>query len=189
MNDLETYPLNKLESRLGFEFVHIIGDVANRQFNLRQYTEAEMSYQKVLELVSQLKHIDKKESDRLAALAYHQLGRVAQEQRQWQQAEHYYQQALQIDGEYNDRYSQASTYHQLGMVAEEQGQWQQAEQYFQSALEIFREYEDTYATSIVLRSMARLWKGGHADSLPKSVASILGISEEEAVAILQQVLE
>ena len=41
------------------------------------------------------------------------MGRVAEEQRQWAQAEQYYQQALAIKIEYNDRYSQASTYHQF----------------------------------------------------------------------------
>ena len=77
-------------------------------------------------------------NDRYAqASTYHQLGSVAEEQRQWEQAEQYYQQALQIKIEYNDRYEQASTYHQLGMVAQEQRQWQQAEQYYQQALQIF----------------------------------------------------
>ena len=51
---------------------------------------------------------------------YHQSGIVAQEQRQWQQAEQYYQQALQLFIEYNDPYSQASTYGQLGIMAKEQ---------------------------------------------------------------------
>ncbi len=35
---------------------------------------------------------------------YHQLGMVAQEQRKWKEAEGYYQQALQIYVEYQDRY-------------------------------------------------------------------------------------
>ena len=39
---------------------------------------------------------------------------VAQEQRQWAQAEGYYQQALAIKVEFNDRYEQANTYHKLG---------------------------------------------------------------------------
>jgi len=39
---------------------------------------------------------------------------VAQEQRQWAQAEEYYRQALAIYVEFNDRYEQAGTYHQLG---------------------------------------------------------------------------
>ena len=42
------------------------------------------------------------------ASTYHQLGMVAQEQRQWEQAEAYYQQALQIYIEYQDRYAQAA---------------------------------------------------------------------------------
>src|SRR5438876_4055953 len=88
----------------------------------------------------------------------HELGRGAQEQRQWQQAEQYYQQALQIYIEYNDRYKQAGTYHQLGVVAEEQRQWEQAREYFLQALEIFVEYKDTFSGGVVLRSLARLWK-------------------------------
>ena len=83
---------------------------------------------------------------------YHQLGIVAQEQRQWEQAEQYYQQALQIYIEYNDRYAQARTYHQLGIVAQEQRQWEQAEQYYQQALQIFIEYNDRYAQAASMAS-------------------------------------
>jgi tetratricopeptide (TPR) repeat protein len=70
----------------------------------------------------------------MSASIYHQLGSVAQEQRQFPQAEQYYQQALQIYIEYNDRYEQSMTYHQLGLVAQDQRQWQQAEQNYQQAL-------------------------------------------------------
>jgi len=52
---------------------------------------------------------------------------VAQEQRQWAQAEEYYRQALAIKIEFNARYEQAATYHQLGSVAQEQRQRAQAE--------------------------------------------------------------
>ena len=69
---------------------------------------------------------------------------VAQEQRQWAQAEQYYQQALAIYIEFNDRYEQAGTYHQLGSVAQEQRQWAQAEQYYQQALAIYIEFNDRY---------------------------------------------
>ena len=76
---------------------------------------------------------------------YHQLGAVAQEQRQWAQAEQHYQQALAIFIEFNDRYSQATTYHQLGSVAQEQRQWAQAEQHHQQALAIYIEFNDRYS--------------------------------------------
>jgi len=67
---------------------------------------------------------------------------VAEEQRQWAQAEQYYQKALEIYVEFNDRYEQAGTYGQLGMVAQEQRQWAQAERHYQRALEISIEFND-----------------------------------------------
>ncbi len=100
----------------------------------------------------------------MKAGVYHQLGMVAQEQRQWVQAEQYYQQALQIYIEYNDRYKQAGTYHQLGMVAEEQRQWVQAEQYYQQALQIYIEYNaryeqaSTYGQLGILAQEQRQWQ-------------------------------
>ena len=48
------------------------------------------------------------------APTYHQLGIVAQKLRQWAQAEAYYQQALAIYVEFNDRYERAGTHHHLG---------------------------------------------------------------------------
>ncbi len=189
LNSLETYSIDKLEGQLGFDFANVVGDVANRQLELKRYEEAEISYQKVLNLLSHLEHLDKKECRRLKAGTYHQLGNVAYEQRQWEQAEQYYQQALQIKIEYNDRYAQASTYHQLGMVAQEQRQWEQAREYFLQALEIFVEYKDTYSGGVVLRSLARLWKSSGDSNLPVSVATTLGYSVEETEKLLREMLE
>jgi tetratricopeptide (TPR) repeat protein len=49
---------------------------------------------------------------------YHQLGIVAQALREFEQARRNYQQALQINIEFGDRYL-CSTYHQLGRVAQD----------------------------------------------------------------------
>jgi uncharacterized protein HemY len=54
------------------------------------------------------------------AKIYHNLGRLAQAQRQWEQANTRYQQALAIYIEFDDRHSQAGTYGQLGNLAQEQ---------------------------------------------------------------------
>ena len=114
---------------------------------------------------------------------------VAQGQRQWEQAEQYYQQALQIKIEYNDRYAQAGTYHQLGMVAEEQRQWEQAREYFLQALEIYVAYNDTHNRRHRSRSFARLWKASGDANLPAAVAPILGDSVEETEKLLREMLE
>jgi len=63
----------------------------------------------------------------------------------YSQAQDYYQQALGIDIEFNDRYSQAGTYHQLGNVAYAQRQWPQAQDYYQQALGIKIEFKDRYS--------------------------------------------
>ena len=144
LSRLASYPPDKLTGQVGVGFAGIIDDIAKRQLSLKQYKEAEKSYQKALNLVAHAQGIDEEFRGKLKAGVYHQLGRVTQEQRQWPQAEQYYQQALQIYDEYNDRHEQAGTYHQLGMVAQEQRQWQQAEQYYQQALQIYVEYNDRY---------------------------------------------
>jgi tetratricopeptide (TPR) repeat protein len=141
---ITAYPLEKRVGLLGEEFIRIFGTVAIRQLKLRQYTEADAAFQEVLKLADELEGLDEIERGRLKATTYHNLGNVAQEQRQWPQAEQYYQQALQIYIEFNDRYEQASTYHQLGNVAQEQRQWPQAEQYYQQALQIYIEFNDRY---------------------------------------------
>jgi tetratricopeptide (TPR) repeat protein len=113
---------------------------------------------------------------------------VAQEQRQWQQAEDYYKKALDIYIEFNDRYSQASTYHQLGMVAQEQRQWQQARDYLLKDFQISVEYEDTHGTGITLRSLARLWRESGDASLPAAIAEVLNSTAAEAEDLLRELL-
>jgi tetratricopeptide (TPR) repeat protein len=161
---LETFSSVMLAGRLGTELARIVGDIANRRFQLKDYTAAEALYQKGLKLVAQLKHIDKKERNELNAGTYHNLGVVAQEQRQWKEAEQYHQQALQIFIENNDRYAQAGTYRSLGIVAQEQRQWKEAEQFYQQALQIFIENNDRYAQASTYHQLGivaqeqRQWK-------------------------------
>src|SRR6266496_164540 len=145
LKHLEAYSPEKLAGQLGAEFVGVIDDIANRQLRLKNDKVAESLYQKALAIHLNLVIFDANQLKQRSASIYHQLGRVAQEQQQWEQAEAYYQQALQIYIEYQDRYAQADTYHQLGMVAEEQRQWEQAVGYYQQALQIYIEYQDRYA--------------------------------------------
>ncbi|MEW6349111.1 MAG: tetratricopeptide repeat protein, partial [Thermodesulfobacteriota bacterium] len=141
---LEAYPPDVLSGRLGAEFVGVLGSIAKRQLKTQQYAAAEASYRKALAIWLESKGHEPNEIRRGSASTYHQLGMVAQEQRQWAQAEQHYQQALQIYIEFNDRYSQASTYHNLGAVAQAQRQWAQAEQHYQQALQICIECKDRY---------------------------------------------
>jgi tetratricopeptide (TPR) repeat protein len=141
---LEKYPSEILAGRLGEEFVVVIESLARLQFSLKQYTSAWASYQKALRCVATLKAVGEEQRNRMNASIYHQLGIIAQIQRQWEQAEQYYKEALAINIEFGDRHSQAVTYHQLGRAAQEQRQLAQAEQYYKEALAIFVEFQDRY---------------------------------------------
>ena len=141
---LEGYPAQVLSGTLGGELAEVLDNIGKRQLLLKRLDEAAASYRRALELWLGNTALEPGEIRQGSASIYHQLGMVAQAQRQWPQAEQYYQQALAINIEFNDRYEQARTYHQLGRVAEEQRQWLQAEQHYQQALAIFIEFNDRY---------------------------------------------
>jgi tetratricopeptide (TPR) repeat protein len=189
LKSLDIYSVDKLTGQLGTEFAGVIDEIARRQLLLKQYKDAEGSYKKALSILLNNKSYDKDTLKKLSASIYHQLGMVAQEQRQWQQAEQYYQQALQIFIEYNLRYEQATTYHSLGIVAEKQRQWQQAREYFLQAFEIYQAYNDNHYGRMALRSLARLWRASGDASLPAAVATIQGASVEETEKLLHEMLE
>ncbi|WP_129629852.1 CHAT domain-containing tetratricopeptide repeat protein [Candidatus Oscillochloris fontis] len=142
---LSHYPQERLRGEDGFFLMRVSGDLAQRKMVLRQYDEAATIYLAQLPHIEQLQGYSAAKRGEWKANSYGMLGCVAQEQRQWAQAEHYFQQAMEIWIAFNDRYSQASTYHQLGRVAEEQRQWAQAEQYYQLALEIYIAFNDRFS--------------------------------------------
>jgi tetratricopeptide (TPR) repeat protein len=141
---MESYPKEILKGQLGLEFASIIDGIATSQLLLKRYNPAEASYKKALDILSQQKEADIKLVETIKASILHRLGVVAQEQRQYKQAEEYYKKALEICIEFNARYDQAPTYHQLGHVAQEQRQYKQAEEYYKKALEIKIEFNDRY---------------------------------------------
>jgi tetratricopeptide (TPR) repeat protein len=128
----------------GDSFLRVLVELGTRQMKMQRYTDAAANYEAAAQWIGQIIIADAQTKASWQATVYHQLGRVAAGQRQWEQAKVYYQQALAIKIEYNNRYSQASTYQQLGTVAYEQRQWEQAEVYHQQALAIYVEYNDRY---------------------------------------------
>jgi tetratricopeptide (TPR) repeat protein len=142
---LQAYPAAALSGPLGAELIDVLHNIATRQAQLKEYAKAEASYQETLRLLDAQMTLDRKTREKGKASSLHNLGLVAQEQRQWEQTEQYYQQALAIFVEFNDRYSQGRIYRNLGRVAQEQGQWEQTEQYYQQALAIFAEFNDRYS--------------------------------------------
>ena len=153
---IAAYPPEILVGTVGHEMISVVDNVARRYLLLKQYAEAESSYKQALSLLNANTTIGEEPRKKSIASVFHQLGRVAEEQRQWEQAEGYYKQALQIKIDFNDRYSQAGTYHQLGIVAQEQRQWEQAEGYYKQALQISVEFNDRYSQASTYHQLGRV---------------------------------
>src|SRR5271165_5378667 len=141
---LEQYPPEALSGPLGIEMVGVIDDAAKRFLLLKRYPEAKSAYERALAILTSNNSADAQTKGKVTAGMYHQLGAVAQEQRKWAEAEKNYREALRIEVEFNDRFSQASTHHQLGRVAQEQRQWAEAEKNYREALRIYVEFNDRY---------------------------------------------
>ncbi|HAW50299.1 TPA: hypothetical protein DCX16_05065 [bacterium] len=90
------------------------------------------------------------------AITLHQLGRIAQQRRQFDIAEKWYRMSLEIKEKLEDEYGKAITLHQLGMIAEERRQFDEAERLYLQAKAIFEKYKDKHSLSIVCASLKRL---------------------------------
>ena len=78
--------------------------------------------------------IDEKQgNEHGAAKTYHQLGRIAVEQRDFAAAEQWSQKSLDIDEKQGNELGAAKTYHQLGRIAEKQRDFAAAEQWYKKS--------------------------------------------------------
>ncbi len=141
----KAYPEAIRTGEIGLEIVMTLERVATGYLETKNYSQAKEFYQQAIELTRRLKGIEERQKQLFIATTYHQLGIVAEELRQWDEAKNNYQQALSIKIEYNDRYSQARTYHELGIVAQELRQWEEAKNNYQQAIAILIEYNDRYS--------------------------------------------
>ena len=91
-----------------------------------------------------------------AAITYHQLGRVAEERRDFVQAEAWYQKSLAIFEQQGNEHGAAITYHQLGRVAEERRDFVQAEAWYQKSLAIFEQQGDEHGAAITYHQLGRV---------------------------------
>ncbi len=153
LETVENYPPQAKQGQVAIEIIAIIVDAGSKYLQSKNYQKAKEIYQKSLELLKPISESYSQSKQSFQAITLHQLGRVAQELREWEQARSYYQQAIEIFIEYGDRYEQAGTLHQLGIVAQELREWEQARSYYQQAIEIFIEYGDRFSQASTLHQL------------------------------------
>jgi tetratricopeptide (TPR) repeat protein len=91
--------------------------------------------------------------DRLLATSYHELGLVAQQRGQLDQAVQWYRRALPIREALHNRPGMAMSYHQLGIVAQIRGQLDQAEQWYRKSLTITEALPDRRTMAMSYRQL------------------------------------
>ncbi len=121
LTGLKDYPQEKLNGKQGSEFVAIIDDIARYQLFLGRYSEAERSYQVALNIWLQNEEYDAELIRQKSGAIYHQLGRVAQEQREWKRAGEYFLKDLEITKDLNDLKGMTTTLRNLRRLWKESG--------------------------------------------------------------------
>ena len=145
----QAYPEEIRIARIGLHIVLTLQRLGTGYLETNNYLQARESYKQAIELTQQLTGIEERQKQSTLATAYHQLGRVAFELKEWDEARNNYHQALAIYIEYSEHYSQAGSYHELGIVAFELREWDEARNNYQQALAIFIEYGDRYSQATI----------------------------------------
>ena len=76
------------------------------------------------------------------ATSYHQLGILAQDRGDYDEAARQYQRALDINERLGDQAGMATSYGQLGILAQDRGDYEEAARQYQRALDIFERLGD-----------------------------------------------
>ena len=91
-----------------------------------------------------------------AASTYHNLGRIAQAQRDFASAEQWYRKSLAITEKQGDEHGAAMTYNQLGIISQERRDFATAEQWYRKALAVWVKHDDKHSEAITRSNLERL---------------------------------
>ena len=89
-------------------------------------------------------------------ITYHQLGRIAEEQRDFPTAEDWYRKSLAIEEKQGNEHGAAITYHQLGIIAEDQRDFPTAEGWYRKSLAIKENQGDEHGVASTLSQLGLL---------------------------------
>jgi tetratricopeptide (TPR) repeat protein len=126
-----------LDDPAGALWLFFVGSEATRQLASYRLESAERTYRDILAIL-EAQSPSEQQRKRLA-VAYHQLGMVAEERGLYDKAEEWYRKSLRIEEALGNRSGMAYSYHQLGMVTQERGQLDDAEAWYRKSLALKEE--------------------------------------------------
>jgi len=125
----------------------LLQSIAAYATNTRNYSEAG-------ELLKIFANIEKEKGNKKnEAITYHQLGGLAEEQRDFAAAEKWYLKSLEITEKLNIEHVTAKTYHQLGRIAQEKREFAAAEKWYLKSLEISEKLGNEHGAAITYHQL------------------------------------
>ena len=125
------------DTEAGALWLFLVVAQANREVDAHSLDQAERTYREILEI--RWHQSESPQQRKALAVAYHQLGMVAQTRGQYDVAEDWYRKSLALKEDLTDRPGIARTLFQLGVAALERGRYEAAEDWFRNALTIFEQ--------------------------------------------------
>jgi tetratricopeptide (TPR) repeat protein len=139
-------------------WLFVVGEKADRQRARFRLDEAERTYDQIrVTLEAQLASQQVKGD---LSVAYHQLGRVAQDGGRLGEAAEWYRKSLVIKEGLGDRQGVSASYHQLGVVAQLEGQLGQAAEWYRKSLVISEELGDRSYMATSYHELGRVAQDG-----------------------------
>jgi len=124
--------------------------IAQFALNSRNFVQAALLFRKIAE------RRVLREDWKGAASNYHQLGRVAEEQRDFQAAREWYLKSLHIKEKHGNLHGAALSYHQLGIVAQEERDFKAAQEWYLRSLAILEKQGDLNRAASSYHQLGRL---------------------------------
>jgi len=132
---------------MDIEYMALTQSLAYYAQEMRRFVEANKLYLAFGEKAESSNHWD------FAARAFHQVGIIAAEQRDFAAAEAWYKKALAIEEKQGNEHGAASTYHQLGTIAEKRWDFAAAEAWYKKALAIFEKQGNEHGVAITCHQL------------------------------------
>jgi tetratricopeptide (TPR) repeat protein len=129
-----------LGSPAGSLWLFAIGGRAGRQLRAGRLDEAERAYRQILVMLQA--QVPSQEQEEDLAIAFHQLGRVAQERGNLDDAEDWYLKSLAAEQDSGNQLGISASFHQLGRLCQEQGRLGDAENWYLKSLAIEEELDN-----------------------------------------------
>jgi tetratricopeptide (TPR) repeat protein len=102
------------------------------------------------------KWADKTGDESLKANALHNLGIIAEERRDFEEAEDWYKKSLKISERLGNEHGAAITYHQLGRIAEERREFEEAKDWYKKSLKIEEQLGNEHGAAITYHQLGMI---------------------------------